>query len=410
MSAVRLRHVVRVNPPSLRFERLPDDAEVTFLPMEAVWPGNRLDRSEERMKASVSTGYTRFEDGDVLVPKITPTFEASRSVLIDGLLNGVGTGTTELHVLRPSSDIDARYLLYTTHSHPFLKLGEAEMYGVAGQKRVPDTFIRNYHVGLPPLPEQRRIANFLDAETTRIGALEWRRRSHLSLHAKREYSVISEVLISQTAPNVRLGYISRLQSGLTIDGSRQLGASTVTRPYLRVANVQSGHLDLTEVKEVAVPASIAARCSLRPGDVLMTEGGDLDKLGRGTVWHGELPDCLHQNHVFSVRPEPNRLDAEYLALLTRSAHGRTYFESTGTKTTNLASTSSSKILDFPVPLSNIDEQRALVHRVNISLENSKRIQSSIERQLRLLAERKQALITAAVTGQIDVSTAHGLRD
>lgn len=81
------------------------------------------------------------------------------------------------------------------------------------------------------------------------------------------------------------------------------------------------------------------RLDFCPGDVLMTEGGDLDKLGRGTVWRGEIEECLHQNHVFAVRPVKERLDSRYLSLLTRSSLARRYFEGTGVKTTNLASTS-----------------------------------------------------------------------
>lgn len=136
----------------------------------------------------------------------------------------------------------------------------------------------------------------------------------------------------------------------------------------------------------------------------MTEGGDLDKLGRGTVWRGELPNCLHQNHVFAVRPD-ERLDPDYLALLTRSAYARHYFESTGTKTTNLASTSSSKIKDFRVPLVSRTEQDRIVRAVSSELESIERLRCALNTQLELLEERRQAVITAAVTGEIDVTTA-----
>src|SRR5690606_302628 len=112
-----------------------------------------------------------------------------------------------------------------------------------------------------------------------------------------------------------------------------------------------------------VPRAVAARTTLRVGDVLMTEGGDIDKLGRGTVWRGELPGCLHQNHIFALRPIAEKLLGEYLALMTQTVHGRCYFESTGIKTTSLASTNSSKILAFKIPLPEVVEQRRLVQTV-----------------------------------------------
>lgn len=181
----------------------------------------------------------------------------------------------------------------------------------------------------------------------------------------------------------------------------------MTRPYLRVANVQADRIDLSSVTEITVPREVAARSTLRPGDVLMTEGGDIDKLGRGTVWRGELPDALHQNHVFALRPDPERLNGDYLAFLTRSLHGRCYFESTGVRSTNLASTSSSKVLSFPIPLPPLEQQRQAVADIRSALDLADQAKSALQRQLSLLAERRRSLITAAVTGQIDVTTARG---
>ncbi len=97
----------------------------------------------------------------------------------------------------------------------------------------------------------------------------------------------------------------------------QKDETSVTRPYLRVANVQAGRLNLDAVYEITVPRAMAAGSTLRKGDVLMTEGGDLDKLGRGTVWGGEIAECLHQNHVFALRVSTDRLLPAFLALFTQ---------------------------------------------------------------------------------------------
>lgn len=203
-------------------------------------------------------------------------------------------------------------------------------------------------------------------------------------------------------PFVRLGYLATIQTGITVDANREARPDSVTLPYLRVANVQDGYVDLDSVSEITVPMTVARSAMLRDGDVLMTEGGDLDKLGRGTVWRDQIRQCLHQNHVFAVRPDQRRLHPEYLALITRTTYARSYFESTGTKTTNLASTSSSKIRDFRVPLVDIAIQVRISHEANERLQEITNVEIALNRQLELLSERKQALITAAVTGQIDV--------
>ena len=107
---------------------------MSFVPLDCIWP-NRFDPTALRTKEEVSTGYTRFREGDLLVPKITPTFQADRSVIARRLCGGVATGTTEIHVVRAGTDIDPRYLRYLLSTREFLYGGEAEMIGVAGQKR-----------------------------------------------------------------------------------------------------------------------------------------------------------------------------------------------------------------------------------------------------------------------------------
>jgi type I restriction enzyme S subunit len=298
-----------------------------------------------------------------------------------------------------------------------------------GQVEIDNDLLRVLPVKLPSVDEQRRIADFLDTEIARIDQLASARERQMAVLDELEYAEVTDGLIPGSltstagewpwvwlpapvneAPLVRLGYIARLQSGLTVDGKRDLSGDAVTRPYLRVANVQADRIQVDNVSEITVPAHIAKRSTLLAGDVLMTEGGDLDKLGRGTVWRGELDECLHQNHVFAVRPDALRLDADYLSLMTRTVHGRCYFESTGVKTTNLASTNSSKILGFPIPLPSLEVQRLRVQAVQRKLDESARAKQRLRTQLELLAERRQALITAAVTGQLDVTTARPAHD
>lgn len=328
--------------------------------------------------------------------------------------------------LRPRTETtDGRFLFWWAQSAYgsglFASLaGGANIYHLSADR------VRAVRLDVPKLDMQRRIADFLDAETNRIDTLVNVRVSQRCTLAERTYSVVSDRLLpgilstpkgqmpwpwlpdlSTDRPLVRLGYVCRIQNGITIDSGRNVVGDAITRPYLRVANVQAGYVALDSVTEVTVRKDMAKASTLRPGDVLMTEGGDLDKLGRGTVWRGELPGCLHQNHVFALRPDTTRLNADYLALMTQTLHGRCYFESTGSKTTNLASTNSSKILSFPVPLPPLQTQVRLVAEVQNSLDILGRTTARLDTQLRLLGERRQALITAAVTGQIDVSTASG---
>ncbi len=267
---------------------------------------------------------------------------------------------------------------------------------------------------LPPLAIQRSIADYLDAETARIDALIEKKRRMVELLEERSQSVIADsnpgaiIYGSDGRPMgiegvscPRLGSVSLIQTGLTLDQGRESGAKAVTAPYLRVANVQDGRLDLDVLKEVTVPIDLARRCSLRPGDVLMTEGGDADKLGRGTVWPGEITPCLHQNHIFAVRTSKDLLP-EYLALMTRTPYARAYFEMTASKTTGIASTSTTKIASFRIPLPPIRDQILIVDATMEKLNLISQTRGRVENQIDLLAEHRQALVTAAVTGELPV--------
>ncbi len=316
----------------------------------------------------------------------------------------------------PGPDVDSRYLAYALEA---LKGRLSEFARSNTQENLNAEQVGNLPIPLPAIDEQRRIARFLDFETAKLSALSKAKERQINVLDEDAFASISETVIpgslsvpkgvglmswlpkgKLSEPLVRLRYVASLQAGVTVDSARRIEGIGVTRPYLRVANVQAGGLDLKNITAITVSASAARRSTLRYGDVLMTEGGDLDKLGRGTVWRNEIPNSLHQNHVFAIRPLPEKLDPEYLALVTQSLHGRCYFESTGTKTTNLASTSAGKILAFPIPLPPIEVQRRRVHALSRRLERIDSWRSILRSQLLLLKERRQAIVTAVVMGTI----------
>ncbi|MFF9092218.1 restriction endonuclease subunit S [Streptomyces sp. NPDC014802] len=283
--------------------------------------------------------------------------------------------------------------------------------------------VRDLRIPFPSVEQQRRIADFLDAETTRIDRLTQLRRTQVATLEERYITAISELTtpgistahtrnaawpwLPEELATARLGYLARVQSGVTVHGARAEDPEDAVFPYLRVANVQGERVDLTEIKEITIPRPMAMRSMLQPGDVVMTEAnGNPDNLGRGAVWHGQVANMVHQNHVFAIRVDRERLVPEYLSALLAASHGRRYFRFTATQV-GIATTSSSKVLDFPVPVRTISHQAAVVGEYEALRSAAERTRSALTRQLGLLAERRQALVTAAVTGQFDVSTASG---
>ena len=187
--------------------------------------------------------------------------------------------------------------------------------------------------------------------------------------------------------------VAEIQTGLSKSSSRQ--GDFVLMPYLRVANVQDGHFDLSEVKEIEVPRESVKRFRVKAGDILLTEGGDFDKLGRGAVWRGEIKDCVHQNHIFVVRPNSNKLDGRFLAYQTQGPRGRSYFQSCSKQSTNLASINSTQLRQFPTLLPPLPEQRKIAEILSTWDEALEKLDALIEAKER----SKKALMQQLLTGK-----------
>lgn len=164
----RLSEVVEINPPN---PEIPpdDDTPVSFVPMAAVQVmAGGIDTSETRPWREVRKGYKRFQDGDVLFAKITPCMENGKLAVAKGLHNGVGAGSTEFHVLRPSAAIRPDLLAYYLLRDDFRAAARSKMKGTAGQLRVPEQFLEAQTLPVPPSRDQKRLAETIDSYFTRL--------------------------------------------------------------------------------------------------------------------------------------------------------------------------------------------------------------------------------------------------
>jgi type I restriction enzyme S subunit len=368
--------------------------------MDAIHEFGEPSRPEQRPVGDLLTGYSYLEPTDVGYAKVTPCFENGKGVL-GSALEGPSFATSELTVLRPRSAMDQHFLAYVLQSDTFRAPAIASMTGAGGLRRVSEAAMRNHPVPTPPKPVQRAAVDYLDHETSEINAFvgdleqlrtlldeRWSVRLNASLNA----------ISSERATLKRYGY---MQTGVTL-GKSYDQASTSTYPYLRVANVQVGRVDLTDLKTIDVPDRVADLALLEPGDVLMTEGGDRDKLGRGAFWDGRVAPIIHQNHVFAFRCGPN-LDPKFLVYALEGQEARTYFDLTARQSTNLASTNSSIVMALSLPIPDLREQSEIVNMLDAERDSLRIEQANIDRAITLAKERRAALITAAVTGQIDVT-------
>jgi type I restriction enzyme, S subunit len=418
----RIRNVVALSPNYSGTVPAPDEL-CAVVPMELLSADGIVNVTTQEAFVDIAPGLTLFEKGDVLFAKITPCMENGKGAFVRGLPTRYAFGSTEFHVLRPSKKLDGKFLYYATFNPIFRTYAAENMVGAAGQKRVSSRFVKDTRLFLPSSPEQKRIAAFLDASCDAIDAAVANKRRQIEILDDLRKATIQRVVTRGLSENVELlptgnvwmervpkGWnlvclkrISDLQGGLTL--GKDYDGPLIARPYLRVANVQDGHLDLTDVTMIEIPAAVAARVELRPNDVLMTEGGDLDKLGRGFLWNGEIDGCLHQNHIFALRCFRHKLLPKFLTYLTASRYGRDYFEATGKRTTNLASTNSTKVGEFPIPLPSVKEQERLIEYLDARLNELKALQQVIESQVDTLLAYRRSLIHECVTGQRRITAA-----
>ncbi|MBN1935087.1 MAG: restriction endonuclease subunit S [Anaerolineae bacterium] len=165
-------------------------------------------------------------------------------------------------------------------------------------------------------------------------------------------------------------------------------------PYLRVANVQRGYIDLTEIKHLEVFPPEMGKYRLEPGDILLCEGNSADLVGRGAIWHGEIAECVHQNHVLRVRLDSQRALSEYVLAYINSNAGQAYFRSKAKRTTNLASINSREVAQMPIPLPPLDVQHEIVRRVQAGRAEIARLREQAARR----AQAAQAEVEAAILG------------
>lgn len=213
---------------------------------------------------------------------------------------------------------------------------------------------------IPPLEQQRRIAEILWAVDETAVSFEDALRACDEALTTNLGAMFGNGVRNQRFKVVPLSGVARLQTGIAKGKKYPTSVRTVELPYLRVANVQDGHLNLAEMKTIVIPEAEKDRYLLRNGDVVICEGGDFDKVGRGAIWREQVEDCLHQNHVFSLRADLSTVEPEFLALQLASPYGKRYFLGCAKKTSNLASINSTQVKAFPFQVPPLKEQRAFI--------------------------------------------------
>lgn len=410
----RLRFDVDLNPKKSSLD-MDSDELVSFIPMEAVGEHGSLDLKETRELGEVYNGYTYFADGDLCIAKITPCFENGKGALAEGLMNGVAFGTTELHVIRAGVGIDRHFLYYVSVADDFRKLGESEMYGAGGQKRINESFIRDWMPPLPSLEIQKRIAQFLDEKTAKIDGLIEKKRELLDRLAEKRQALITQAVTKGLNPDAPMK-----PSGIEWLGD--IPDHWEVKRVKHIAKLESGHTPDRKIdaywEECEIPwVSLNDTEVLRSGDYISDTTIHINDLGLANSSARMLPkkavvftrDATIGESAITTRPmavsqhiiawlcKEELITPEYLLF---SIYGMTgeLFRLTNGSTIGTIGLADVKGLCVAVPP--IPEQEKIVADVFTQKNHLSSIAEKVKASICTLEEYRASLITSAVTGQL----------
>lgn len=203
---VKLKYIATLNPSKSELNLAAfQDKTVSFLPMDKIISPNNLDLSLEKTIEEVYSGYTYFRENDIVLAKVTPCFENGNIAIAKELKNGIGFGTTELHVLRVNEQLyDKEYIYYCLQIEDFKSEAVANMYGVGGLKRIPTEFLSEYKFLVPDLKTQVAIRKYLNLKLIEISSLIENKNKLIKLLEQQRQSIITEAVTKGLNPNVKM--------------------------------------------------------------------------------------------------------------------------------------------------------------------------------------------------------------
>lgn len=423
---IRGRFVMAVNPPPRRARELDETDEVSFVPMEAIGEDGGLDLGRTKPLDEIGSGYTAFEDGDVVVAKITPCFENGKGAIARGLKNGAGFGTTELHVLRAGKCLDKRFLFYLTTSHTFRMLGESEMYGAGGQKRVPPEFAKDFRVPFPPLDEQQIIVHFLDAKTAQIDTLVTQKRQLIDKLKEKRSALIARTVTRglppeaakaaglEPSPAMKPLFSSwadecpmhwetwKVSHGFRITGSG-------TTPPSDNEDWYDGDIPWVTTSELR--ETIITGTSKKVSRAAIKEFSALKLFPEGSLAVAMYGATIGRLGIFGIPATTNQaccvlagevaFDRDFVFYWLQAFRDQIVMMATGGGQPNI---SQEKIRSLRIPCPDIEEQRHIAIFLGAETKKIDQLVDKAGLAIDRVNEYRRALITSAVTGKIDVRT------
>ncbi|MEW6142843.1 MAG: restriction endonuclease subunit S [Chloroflexota bacterium] len=399
---VKLGEACQINPSRPSTFTRPDDAPTTFVPMAAVNErSGTIFRPEVRPYSQVSVGYTYFEEGDVLFAKITPCMQNGKHAIARNLIDGVGFGSTEFHVLRQSTVILPEWIYFFVRQPAFLREAESYFVGAVGQQRVPEIFLAKYHIPLPPLPEQKRIVAKIQESMKEVEHARAACEAQMEAAKALPRAYLRQVFESEEAKKWerrRLGeIIEDIQPGFAC--GKRAGDDGVIQ--LRMNNISSsGQLDLSYTLRVPAAPEQIKQYQLLPGDIVFNNTNSVELVGKTALFRDAKGVFVYSNHLTRLRSKLEVLDPVYLTFWLQLQWHQRLFERICNRWIGQAAVKREKLLALELPLPALPEQKRIAANLQDRVAGTEKLKSDIEKQLEAIRALPQAILKKAFSGEL----------
>ncbi len=337
--------------------------------------------------------------GDILVSLTRPNLNAV--AYVDAKYDNQ-IASTGFEVIKPLG-VNGRFIYHLVRSKEFVDQISGVVQG-ALYPAAKSTDVQGFQFYLPPLPEQKAIAEKLDSLLAQVENTKARLERIPDILKQFRQSVLAaavsgELISVFQVETVTIGEVCEVIGGLTKNAKRANFEKKI--PYLRVANVYENKLLLDDVAEIGIQEKELKRVLLKKEDLLIVEGnGSLDQIGRAAIWNDEIDPCAHQNHLIKARPNTSRLKPNYLLYYLMSPQGRSEIIEKATSGAGLYTLSISKISAITINLPLVEEQKEIVRRVEELFSFTDKIEAQVNTALENVNHLTQSILAQAFSGKL----------
>lgn len=401
---VRLGKIYDVNPKV----QADDDLEASFVTMSDISPGIKSQFDFiVRKWGEIKKGHTQFANGDVAFAKISPCFENRKSMILDGLKNGIGAGTTELIVLRNPS-IDNKYTFLFISSEEFIRHARNTYKGVVGQQRINLDFVKNYPMPLPPLSEQRRLVARIESLFAKLDAAREKVQSVLDSHETRKAALLHDAftgkLTARWQEEHNLSYnewhlvcIKDICHSLKYGTAKKSEASG-RYVVIRMGNLFDGEI-LWDNLAYSNDSEDIEKYQLTPGDVLFNRTNSAALVGKTSIYRGDYP-AIYAGYIIKLDYDRQAIDGEFLNYVMNSPCAKAYCNKVKTDGVNQSNINAKKIGAFQFKLPSLPEQQEIVRILGRLLAREQRARQAAEETLTAIDRMKQSILARAFRGEL----------